>query len=251
MPKNLSAITGITASLSGASATPLALTRTAGGSNLNVSFTNNAGTPWTRYAGFTNTGDFAVGPNQDLMSSPTLTVTSAGAVTSTSFNGVTGLGSATPTALAASGSAGSSTSVARQDHVHPLPVINYGNSSASSYQLLWGSGNVIYGTAAVTIAPNTATITAAAFNATSTRDSKENIKPFAASALDLVNSTEIVEYNYKADDEKTYRVGFIADDTNEIMAGKDHDRFDTTNTVAVLLKAVQELSVRVAELEAR
>ena len=43
-------------------------------------------------------------------------------------------------------------------------TINYNNNSASNYQMLWGSGNQVYGTAGVVVNANTNTITAATFS---------------------------------------------------------------------------------------
>ena len=45
-------------------------------------------------------------------------------------------------------------------------TINYGNNSNSTYQMLWGSGNSIYGTTEVYLNPSTDYVYAASFNAT-------------------------------------------------------------------------------------
>ena len=45
------------------------------------------------------------------------------------------------------------------------------------------------------------------------------------------------------------RVGFIADDTDPIVATKNQDQMDTNSTLAVALKAIQQLEARVVELE--
>ena len=86
-------------------------------------------------------------------------------------------------------------------------------------------------------------------NAGSRRELKENIKVFERDALDILNSTEIVSFNYKADREKTPKIGFIADDTDSAIAGKAHDVMDVTNCIGVLIKAIQQLSARITELE--
>ena len=83
----------------------------------------------------------------------------------------------------------------------------------------------------------------------SKRELKENIHLFDRSALDIVNGTEIVSFNYKEDKNKTPKIGFIADDTDESIAGRNHDLMDYTSCIGVLMKAVQELSKRVDELE--
>lgn len=71
---------------------------------------------------------------------------------------------------------------------------------------------------------------------------KENIHSFNLSGIDLINTIKIVDFNYKNDNEKNYKVGFIADNTNEIFSTKNHNVMDMYNCIGVLLKAVQELS---------
>ena len=85
----------------------------------------------------------------------------------------------------------------------------------------------------------------------SKRSLKENIKEWNGDALSLLKDVDIVEYNYISDPEKTYHIGFIADDTDERIAGKAHDRMDTTNCIGVLIKAIQELSDKIARLESQ
>lgn len=100
-----------------------------------------------------------------------------------------------------------------------------------------------------TFTVGTGTVTATIFNSTSQRKFKKNIKPFKKDALEIINSVKVKEFNFKNDKEKTYRVGFISDDTDSILSGKNKDIVDINNTIGVLLKAVQELSARVKELE--
>lgn len=83
----------------------------------------------------------------------------------------------------------------------------------------------------------------------SLRSLKENITPFRKSAVKLINDVKIVNYNYIADTEKNHKVGFIADDTDEIFATKNHNIMDQSNCIGVLLKAVQELSAEVKKLK--
>lgn len=54
-------------------------------------------------------------------------------------------------------------------------TVNYNNDSASTYQMLWGSGNYVYGTAGIYCNPNTDWIYAARFSETSDRRLKELI----------------------------------------------------------------------------
>jgi len=92
-------------------------------------------------------------------------------------------------------------------------------------------------------------LTANAFNLSSARILKENIAEFTVSGLDIINNIDVMAFNYKSDPEKLQRIGFIADDTDQVLAGPNQNYFDIGNTVGVLLKAVQELSARIEELE--
>lgn len=94
---------------------------------------------------------------------------------------------------------------------------------------------------------STSTITATSFNVSSKREFKENIEKYNENALDLINSIDVVTYNYKNDVEKNRRVGFIADDTDKLVSGKEQNTMDVTNTLGVLIKAVQELSKKVGK----
>lgn len=80
---------------------------------------------------------------------------------------------------------------------------------------------------------------------------KENILPFTKNALELLNQTEIVNYNYKKDKDKAKKIGFIADYTPSELAGENHDRMELDHCVAILIKAIQELSAEVKELKSR
>lgn len=104
----------------------------------------------------------------------------------------------------------------------------------------------------------TGSMTASSFNATSARDKKENIEKTKIKALELLNTVEVVDFNFKDDKDKVPKVGFIADDTDSILATPEHNQMDVTNCVGVLIKAVQELTdknnlleKRIKELEER
>lgn len=92
-------------------------------------------------------------------------------------------------------------------------------------------------------------VTAESFNAGSLRSLKNDIEPFSKNALDIINTVDVASFTYKDDEEKNYHVGFIADDTHEILAGKNHDHMDIGNSIGVLIKAVQELSEKIRNLE--
>jgi hypothetical protein len=91
---------------------------------------------------------------------------------------------------------------------------------------------------------------AAGFFNTSSRDAKENIQPFAPSAVDILNEVDIVSYNYEVEqnDEDT-RIGFIAEDTPTILSGNDHDRMDTVSVIGLVMKSVQEINERITIIE--
>ena len=85
--------------------------------------------------------------------------------------------------------------------------------------------------------------------AVSKRSLKQDIKEWNKNALEILGDVDVVEFSYKNDPEKTHHIGFIADDTDESIAGENHDRMDVTNCIGVLIKAVQELSEKIKYLE--
>ena len=92
---------------------------------------------------------------------------------------------------------------------------------------------------------------AAYFYGTSTRDVKKDIVLYEANATQIIRDTEIITYNYDLDDEKmsSYKkIGFIAEDTSEDMASAEHDKMEIPATLAVAMKAIQELDARVNAL---
>lgn len=99
-----------------------------------------------------------------------------------------------------------------------------------------GSSNV-YGDLSIT-----GSCSAASFNATSAREKKENISDAVLNACKLLNSVNVVNFNFKDDKNKVPKIGFIADDTDSLLSTPDHDQMDITNCIGILIKAVQELS---------
>ena len=95
------------------------------------------------------------------------------------------------------------------------------------------------------------TITATDITIVSSREAKENIKASELNALDLINKIDIVDYTYKMDPKAIPHIGFIAENTDSLLSTPKKNRMDYTNCIGVLLKAVQELSKKVADLEAR
>lgn len=96
---------------------------------------------------------------------------------------------------------------------------------------------------------NGSNLYASGFYVSSLRSLKENIEPTKVKAVDLINSQEIVDFNYKADADKARKVGLIADDSDPLFLDKKGETVDLYNTCGILMKAVQELSKRVEELE--
>ena len=97
----------------------------------------------------------------------------------------------------------------------------------------------------------TGNIYAPGFYVSSLRSLKENIEPTKIKATDLINSQEIVDFNYKADKDKVHKVGLIADDSDPLFLDKKGETVDLYNICGILMKAVQELSARVKELESK
>jgi hypothetical protein len=83
----------------------------------------------------------------------------------------------------------------------------------------------------------------------SLRELKKDIQPYTANAVDIVNQTHIVNYNLEIDGQDDDFIGFIAEDTPTILSTEDHDRMDMSNTVGIILKAIQDLDKRVVSLQ--
>lgn len=114
------------------------------------------------------------------------------------------------------------------------------NVSAASVQAgTFGSGNYVV----------TGNMTAAAFFESSRRVLKRDIAPLTVDTGELIDSIDVVRFKYKTQDDDYEHWGIIADDTVPAITGPDGDVFDVTNTTALLLKEVQQLRVRVKELE--
>jgi hypothetical protein len=88
------------------------------------------------------------------------------------------------------------------------------------------------------------------FFGTSLRETKKDIKPYLNSAMDILNRTEIVSYKLDSGvhDDVTL-IGFIAENTPAELASEQHDKMDNTNTLGVILKAIQEIDDRIISLQ--
>ena len=147
-------------------------------------------------------------------------------------------------------------------------TINYNNNSNSTYQMLWGSGNYVYGTAGIYCQPYTDSIYAtgdiiAAASDDRLKDKKGNIE----NALDKVNSLNGFHYNwndkavelgFKTEEQKEEEhIGLSAQDVQKVapelvtessLEGYDTVRYD--KVTALLVEAVKELTEQNKELKA-
>jgi len=84
----------------------------------------------------------------------------------------------------------------------------------------------------------------------STREMKKDIAPFTKDATEIIKSTEIITWEFESG-EHTHmeHIGFIAEDTPEELATPDHNVMDTTNTLGVILKSIQEIDDRIIAIQ--
>uniref|UniRef100_UPI00262898D8 tail fiber domain-containing protein n=1 Tax=Chitinophaga sp. TaxID=1869181 RepID=UPI00262898D8 len=91
-------------------------------------------------------------------------------------------------------------------------------------------------------------VTATAFYQTSRRELKTDIQAFDHSALDVFRNAQVRTFRFKADRSREH-IGFIADELPGEMAAPGTTGVDQGNTVALLVKAVQELEAKNKALE--
>ena len=194
-------------------------------------YTNNTGTVTSvggtgSYGGLTLTG----------------TVTTSGSLT---------LGG-TPTGtwpISVSGSAATASSASTSSQV----TINYNNDSNSTYQMLWGSGNSVYGTGGIYCNPASDTIYATTFIENSSVRFKENIVGLEGS-LDKVIHMRGVKYNKKGTNYN--QVGVIAEEVLDVLP--EVVNYSSTGEIegvayaritAVLIEAIKEQQKQINELK--
>jgi len=87
------------------------------------------------------------------------------------------------------------------------------------------------------------------FNSSS-RGLKKDIEPFTKDATEIIKSTEIITWEFESG-EHTHmeHIGFIAEDTPEELSTPEHNVMDTTNTLGVILKAIQEIDDRIIAIQ--
>ena len=61
----------------------------------------------------------------------------------------------------------------------------------------------------------------------------------------------MISFNYKDDKDKVPHIGFIAEDTPIELSTPKKNTMDVPSTVGVLIKAIQQLEVRIKELESK
>lgn len=94
----------------------------------------------------------------------------------------------------------------------------------------------------------TGDIYAPGFYVSSSRKVKENIEPTKVSGEDMINSVNVVDFNYIDDETHAPKVGFIAEDTDPLFSTRERKVMDSANCIGILMKAVQELSTKVKNL---
>lgn len=91
-------------------------------------------------------------------------------------------------------------------------------------------------------------IMASAFNQSSSREFKENIKKLKESGLDVVRGFDIVTYKLKEDKNKEIQVGLIAED-NRTVSSFEGDSINIYKMTSYNSKAIQELDIAQKETE--
>ncbi|MGL5939836.1 MAG: tail fiber domain-containing protein [Waterburya sp.] len=78
---------------------------------------------------------------------------------------------------------------------------------------------------------------------------KENVAELSGQeAMATLQGLNAVKYNYKADEQKEQRIGFIAEEVPDLVANSERDRLSPMDLIAVLTKAVQEQQRKITEL---
>jgi hypothetical protein len=160
------------------------------------------------------------------------------------------------------GATGSSASYNQNLNVGAGPIV-YGTLTGSQYLFTYGryytAGDQGKGIAS-NVAPTwqgfgfgwatNAALGGLYFYNPSLKELKKDINPFEKSAIDILNRTEIVSYKLDSGvhDDVTL-IGFIAENTPAELATEQHDKMDNTNTLSVILKAIQEIDDRIIALQ--
>lgn len=129
----------------------------------------------------------------------------------------------------------------------------YSPNGGTTQHTLWHAGNQPVATTgtANTLAKRDASgaVYATGFFQSSLAALKDNISDFTEPALPLINGLAIKEFTYKADKEHNIHFGILADSSDWHFSTKDHNKFDTNSSLAITIKAMQELSKKNEALE--
>ncbi len=120
--------------------------------------------------------------------------------------------------------------------------------SAGHLQLIFGYDGGYWSKDTMYVDDTQGFIYANGFYQNSSRTLKTNIVDYTESALDLLNSVNIVSFNYK-DNLESRHIGFIAEDTPAELSTKNQNSMDTNSVVGILIKAVQELQAEIKRLK--
>ena len=138
-----------------------------------------------------------------------------------------------------------------------ISTINYNNDSGGTYQMLWGSGNAIYGTAGIYCNPSIDYMYAAAFSATSDETLKTNWRDFGSNFIEEL--AKVKNGTYDRVDVELTQDGVSAQSLqailpNSVTEGKNGKLSVNYGNAALvssveLAKRVVEQDRRIAELE--
>ena len=140
------------------------------------------------------------------------------------------------------GSAGSSSGV----------TINYNNDSNSTYQMLWGNGNSVYGTSGIYCNPSSDTLYATNFNSLSDISLKENIR-IVEDPLTILKDIEGVKFDWKETGKST--LGVVAQNVETVLPeliDENDEGIKSVNysgLISVLIEAVKEQQKQIDELK--
>jgi hypothetical protein len=129
------------------------------------------------------------------------------------------------------------------------PIITYNNNFNSNFQMLFGSGNAAFGTAAVTVNPATNIITAANFVLGSDRRLKTKVKNLKGDSINAVWKSFELKAN-KGD----YRIGVIAQElelTNPEFVITDDKGMKSVKYIDLLVAKMAEKDKQISDLEDR
>ncbi|MBV8255094.1 MAG: hypothetical protein JO154_21005 [Chitinophaga sp.] len=113
---------------------------------------------------------------------------------------------------------------------------------------IFHAGNLLYSVAAnpdrLAQRDASGNLFASGFYQSSKASLKKNIADFNEAALPLLNKVQIKQFVYKDDTAENLHFGIIADSTDWHFSTRNQDKFDTNSSLAITMKAVQELSVQ-------